>query len=86
MPNYTWRQFCADLRSGPFTSVGSYPTFFTTGDGCTVCHQCAREDALQGARDVRAGEQAAINGMHINWESELSCDGCSQPIEAAYNG
>jgi hypothetical protein len=83
----TVREFLDCLRAGPFTSVGSYPTFFLTDDGGVLSHKTAREEVWQIARAIRDGERNGwrVVGFDVNWEDpELFDDHSGERIESAY--
>ena len=76
-----------DLRSGPFTSVGCYPTFFMTHDGEALSHKAVRENIWQVARATRDGANDGwrVVGFDVNWEDpELYCADSGERIESAY--
>lgn len=84
---YTVHQLIRDLRSGPFTSVGCYPTYFITSDGEALSHKAVRENIWQVARDTRDEDRSgwAIIGLDINWEDpEMFCAHTGDRIESAY--
>lgn len=81
-------QFKQALRAGPYAWPGGYPTFFLCDDGGALCCGCARKEArriMESIRDKQSDGWRVI-GADINWEdSDLICDHCNQPIEAAYS-
>lgn len=84
---YTVHQLMCDLRSGKFTSVGCYPTFFITTDGAALSHEAVRANLWQVARSTRDGVRDgwAVAGFDANWEDpELYCDHTGERIESAY--
>ncbi len=91
---YTVRDLMRDLRSGPFTSLGSYPTFFLASDGEALSHKAVRENLWRCARDTRDYAKRgdhwstsgwAIVGFDVNWEDpELYCSDSGERIESAY--
>lgn len=92
---FTVRNLMQSLRDGKFTSIGSYPTYFVTGDGEALSHEAVRENLWQIARATREyakGErwsvdtrQWAVIGAYINYEDEdLTCAHTGKPIECAY--
>lgn len=80
----TVRSFIATLRSGPYTSVGSYPIYWVTADGGTLSYKaclanCARicrairGDANRADRDPArfyswADPQWRVIGCDVNWD------------------
>lgn len=93
MTAYTVRQLLADLRSGPYTSVGCYPTFFLASDGEVLSHKAVRENIWRVARDTRdhaagglRGHSGwAIVGFGVNWEDpDMHCADSGERIESAY--
>jgi hypothetical protein len=53
---------------------GGYPIYYLTGDGLTVCPECANADTSDPAV---AGD--------VHWEGEpMQCDDCNADIESAY--
>lgn len=87
---YTVRQLMSDLRSGPYTSIGCYPTFFLASDGAALSHKAVRENIWRVARDTRDIGKGfssgwAIVGFDVNWEDpELYCADTDERIESAY--
>jgi len=80
-------QFRACLRAGRYTSIGSYPIFFFTGDGAAVCFTCAKKEYRQVSKAIRdkTSNDWRVVGCDVNYEdSDLICDHCSKPIESAY--
>ncbi len=67
-----------DGRLRKFTDVGSYPLFYRTQRGHDLCCACAQE-----AEDEDDCFDPPI-AAEVNWESDISCDGCSAEIERAY--
>lgn len=88
MTAYTVRDLMRDLRSGPYTSVGSYPTYFLASDGEALSHKAVRANLWTIARAVRdqshwGGWQ--VVGFDVNWEDpELYCSDTGERIESAY--
>lgn len=90
----TVRDLIRALRSGKYTSIGSYPTYFITADGGALSHRAVRENLWQVARatrDYRNGQRSrdlyqwAIYGFDVNWENpDLYCDHTNERIESAY--
>jgi hypothetical protein len=91
---YTVKQLMHDLRSGKFTSIGCYPTYFIAADGEALSHEAVRENLWQVARatrdyprekwnlDVR---QWTVIGFDVNWENaDLYCAHTNKRIESAY--
>lgn len=86
---YTVRQLMRDLRSGPYTSIGSYPTFFYTTHGETISHEGLRAEIWDYARATRDGKRYGdampIAGFDVNWEDPgLMCDETGERIPSAY--
>lgn len=88
MTAYTVRDLMRDLRSGPYTSVGCYPTFFLASDGEALGHKAVRENLGTIARAVRDGNRWGgwqVVGCDVNWEDpELYCSDTGERIESAY--
>jgi len=93
--SYTVKQLMQDLRSGKFTSHGSYPTYFITADDEPLSHEAVRENLWQVARATRDypkntwncdARQWAVVGFEENWENpELTCSHTGKRIESAYD-
>lgn len=89
---YTVRDLMRDLRSGKFTSIGCYPTYFLTADGEALSHEAVKENLWQVARATQLWSkrkyypnQWAIIGFEINWENaDLYCSHTNKKIECAY--
>lgn len=88
MTAYTVRDLMRDLRSGPYTSLGCYPTYFLASDGEALSHASVRENLWQVARAVRDKNRWGgwlVVGCEVNWEdSELYCSDTGERIESAY--
>ena len=88
-PDYSVRDLIRDLRSGPYTSVGSYPKFFTTADSAVLSFAAVRSEVWEVCRAIRDQDTASgfrVIACGINWEDpELICDHFGTPIEAAYS-
>ena len=54
-----------------FTFVGSYPLFYLTSKDSIRCASCANDEE-------------DIASCHVNYESRITCDECSEEIESAY--
>jgi len=80
------KEFFAALRSGPYTSLGSYPLYFLTKDDCVLSFKAAKENALQIGRAMRDDNDACwqITHVAINYESLLYCEDTGEQIESAY--
>ena len=91
---FTVHNLMQSLRDGKFTSIGSYPTYFVTGDGEALSHEAVHENLWQVARATRdrrrlgmIERQWAVIGVEVNWEDEeLTCAQTGKPIECAYPG
>jgi hypothetical protein len=84
---YTVRDLMRDLRSGPYTSLGCYPTYFIAADGEALSHQAVRDNVWQVARAVRDGDNKEwqVIGFDVNWEDpNLYCAASGDRIESAY--
>jgi len=84
----TIRDFGTALKNGPYTSVGSYPVFFTTDDGGTLSFATAWKergniaDAINGRA---SGSGWRVVHVDVNWEdAELFDDHTGERIESAY--
>jgi hypothetical protein len=82
-----------DLIRHPYAWPGGYPKYAVTSDGATLCKECCRVNFKLIAELIRenaAGQHDGycagwrVIGTEINWESELTCDNCHEPIERAY--
>lgn len=78
------RKFFAELRNGPYTSVGSYPIFFGSRNGEIFSFRAARDNALELGRRFRTAPADAPSLVDANYESDLTCDLSGEPIERAY--
>lgn len=58
-------------RLDKYTSVGCYPLAYLNHDRC-LCAPCA---SVEGCAD---------QDCEVNWERELECEECGEPIESAY--
>lgn len=81
------------LKAGRYTSVGSYPTYWRTQCGATLCYKCVRENAAQIGRSIRDNKICGLRDTDgycvvahdVNWEdASMHCDDCGQRIESAY--
>ena len=69
---------------------GGYPKFWIMkdhyGDLFLSCHDCLSGclKDLGSEDDVKDAIQRSIVQVGINWENDLNCDICDQPIERAY--
>ena len=66
---------------------GGYPVYAVMVDGEALCPRCARENIRLILADTRGKTRDGWHfaGATINWEdSDLYCDHCGNPIEAAY--
>lgn len=87
MASYCVKKLMRDLRSGKYTSIGSYPTFFMTSDGEALSHEAVLANLWQVARSTRDRLRDGwdIIGFDINWEDdELICSHTGKRIECAY--
>lgn len=66
----------------PYSFPGSYPKFAIMADGGCLCHKCAR-DNIQILLDTTDPEWTVLQ-IEINYEDNLWCDHCGDPIEQAY--
>lgn len=83
----TWREFLRSLRSGPYTSVGSYPLFWLCSDGETLSHAACLEHAAQIARAIRDGSSDGwrVVACDANYEDPaMFCAHTGERIESAY--
>lgn len=83
----SFKELAAELRRGPFTSVGSYPKFYVTADGGTLSHAAVMGNALQVGRAMRRQDdpQWDVRWADVNWENPaLYCDETGERIESAY--
>jgi hypothetical protein len=84
---YSYHDLIADLRRGPYTSIGCYPLFFITTDGEALSFAAVRENLGQCARSTRdkSRDGWGIAGIDVNWEDpELYCADSGERIESAY--
>ena len=65
---------------------GGYPLYAVMRDGETVCHECVSHNFKQIMRDTRRDPRSdwAFLTMGLNYEDELYCCNCNEPIERAY--
>lgn len=83
----TVKELCAALRSGPYTSIGSYPVYFITKDGCTLSFASVCENVKLIGRAIRDKNdpQWEVIATEINWENkDLRCEHSGKLIESAY--
>ena len=66
----------------PYSFPGSYPKVAIMADGGCLCHKCAR-DNIQILLDTTDPEWTVLQ-IEINYEDNLWCDHCGDPIEQAY--
>lgn len=77
-----YRQLVRQKHYTHYTSVGSYPLFYGIEDSC-FCPNCALKDCRREM--IEAISQNKTVWSDINWEdTNLYCDNCNNPIEAAY--
>lgn len=80
-------QAAKDVARNPYAWPGGYPKYLITADGGCLCAKCTKSEFRQIAsaairKDSNGWLPAATA---INWEdTDLYCDHCNQPIEAAY--
>ncbi len=77
---YISRQLHQSLKSAldAYAWPGGYPVYAVMADGEALCPHCARENIR-----TRCGWHFAT--FDVKWEgSDLYCDHCGNPIEAAY--
>ena len=79
----TRKEFFAALRLGPYTALGSYPTYFATKNGETYSFRAAKENAADLGRRFRENDDPPAY-FGVNYESDLICDLSDEPIERAY--
>lgn len=79
-------QLKSTLRNGEFAWPGGYPMFFHTSDGAALHFDCVRENLRKVIDSVAKKDNDGwrVVGIEINYESELYCDHCGNPIESAY--
>jgi len=76
-----WRPI--GLEYDAYAFPGGYPLYYITKDDGILCPACCNKNISRcaGGDD----DQFLIVGCEINYEDKcLTCDECSQPIEAAY--
>jgi hypothetical protein len=83
-PTYRVDDFLRDLKE-PYAWPGGYPRYFVCADGEPLCFACAdKEQAnVTSGIDTHDGLWEAV-GCEINWDSDLTCANCAQPIQRAY--
>lgn len=84
----TVKELIAALRSGPYTSIGSYPVFFYTKDSGILSFKTVKENVLLIGRAIRDDNdpQWCVIGTDINWENpEMYCSDSNERIEPAYS-
>lgn len=91
MTTYSRKDLARDLREGPYTSLGGYPKFFVSRDGCTLSFKTVLEHAKLCLRATGQAKPAledlqwAIYGADINWEDpDLYCEHSGERIPSAY--
>ncbi len=87
MRNMTVDDFQESLKCGPFSSVGSYPLFWLTSDGCTLSHKAVVEmsDDINDAIRTQTDNGWRVVAISTNFEdAELYCDHTGDRIESAY--
>ena len=72
-----------DIADHPYAWPGGYPKYGVTDDGAAICKTCCQKEA-ETMDSSHAGDGWHLEAIGINWESELVCDHCSNPIESAY--
>ena len=58
-----------------FTMVGGYPIYYLDNLDQVLCPECA-------TYSLACGE--FIRHAEVNWESDITCDGCEEELERAY--
>lgn len=87
MAELTVREFFASLRSGRYTSFGSYPKFWLTHDGATLSYQACRDNAARIGRSIRDRDRDGwrVVACDVNWEDpDMRCADTGERIESAY--
>lgn len=71
---------------GKYTSIGSYPVFFVTGDYEPLSYDAVVEELERIRTGFEDGEpEWTVIGMDINWENaRLYCCHTGERIESAY--
>lgn len=83
----TVAQFRDVLEKGPYTSTGSYPIYFITGDYTPLSYQAASDniDEIVEAIQGEGNPHWRVIGFEVNWEDpDLYCDHGGGRIESAY--
>ena len=81
------RELRSTLRHGKFTSLGGYPLYFLTSDGCALCFDCVKSELYQVIYSIRHNLKDGwkVLACDINYEnSELTCEHCNKLIPSAY--
>jgi len=86
------RELIARLRSGQYSSVGSYPLYFVTADCEVLSFAAVRENLWLVARATRARSRGqhfdrewCVTHCEVNWENaDLFCAHSGERIESAY--
>lgn len=83
------------LRSGPYTSVGSYPLQYIAHDGSQYSPGYVRANVWEFARAVKNAQNPrdyvdcslVIQWVGVLWENpdNTECAGTGERLEAAYN-
>ena len=71
----------------PYAFPGGYPMYLVMDDGGALCKACARTEWPLICDSIRSNTADGWNviAIDVNWEDPtLTCDHCSNPIEAAY--
>jgi hypothetical protein len=79
-------EFSAQLKLGAYAWPGGYPRFLVMSDGECLCFHCAKEEhaRIRLAAMTKSRDGWAPMAFDVNWESELWCGQCNEPIESAY--
>jgi hypothetical protein len=80
------RDLRATLRAGKYTTYGSYPIYLIVSDGACLCMDCGRAEYRSISNAIRSGVNDGWRVIHcdVNYESDLTCEHCSNKIESAY--
>lgn len=83
----TIKDFGTALKNGPYTSVGSYPVYFTTDDGEALSFATAWEERALIADAINNSERNGwrVVDVDVNWEDPALYDvHTGERIESAY--
>jgi len=72
-----------ELAEQPCAWPGGYPLFAVMEDSGCLCAKCCEQE-MPTILQADGDRQWTVAAIEVNWESDLYCDHCSNPIEKAY--